>query len=146
MHFDTIDARDEYILERHGEHQPLRKIAQQVGLSHEGVRKIIKGAFAKSRKADIIDRIQAEGEEIARDIMLHCRANALNERHSLTARNNSWSEYRLAWESLRRLYGVDEPVRREAVVDTSGWEYQMRQEIAMMELENERLAREANES
>ena len=144
MQFTTTEARDEHILQRHYERATLRDIGKEVGLSHEGVRKVIQKTFEQSRKIEIVRMIQAEGEELAREAMHHLRQTALDPDVSAHARNGAWAEYRLMWESVRKLYGADEPTKRQEVTDTSTWEAQLLASIAASERENERRAAQAN--
>jgi hypothetical protein len=143
--FLTTEARDVFILERHAEHLPLRQIGQQVGLSHEGVRKVINTALKNNRKTEIVDMIQREGDDFAREAIHNLREIALDTTVSPRTRVEAWDKARLFWESQRKLYGADEPIKRQEVTDTSSWEAELRATIAATERENERRAAQANQ-
>lgn len=144
MRFITAAARDEYILERHAEHTPLRDIGKQVEMSHEGVRQVILKAFAQSRKADIVRMIQAEGEHLADEAIANLREMALDKTIPPRSRTEAWDRARLWHESKRKLFGADAPVRRElAISDTSTWELALAADIAATERANEARAAEA---
>lgn len=146
MDFTTTSERDEQILEYHSAHMPLRDIGKRVGLSHEGVRKIILKAFEQTRKVEIVQLIQAEGEHLADEAISNLREIALDKTVAPRTRNDAWDKARLWHESKRKLFGADAPIRKEIeIADTSTWEWQMRSEIAQIEAANERKAAKLNE-
>ena len=114
--FASVEARDERILELHAEHNTLRDIGKQVGLSHERVRKIISEALRINRKAEVVAIIQAETEALADEAVSSLVQMARDRSNSTNARAICWGEARMWNESKRKCFGVDEPTRSQVSV------------------------------
>jgi len=128
MAMDTMEAsaREARIIELRSQRLSYRKIAAEVGLSHQRVVQIFEAARDRIPAERLAD-LRAEEAELAdraiQKLLLIAENDTYNERtgsHNVSPRTRveAWGHIRMWSESKRKLFGADAPTRREITVVT----------------------------
>lgn len=111
----TNAQREAIILQRRRDHVSFTVIGEELGVSMQRVHQIFQKAMARVPQQQIND-LRREGSELADRAISDLLSIAENPRVSPRTRCEAWACIRSWAESLRKLHGVDAPVRREITV------------------------------